>query len=89
MWHVIAGGGAEHSQRAQQNGSARGAVNIVIAVDQDWLVTFDGSLQTRDRRGHAQHAKRIVKVIQRRIQEPAGGGFVRITTRNEQIGDDS
>ena len=42
MRHVITGLGPQHPQRSQQDRRARRAVNIIVAIDQDWLLIIDG-----------------------------------------------
>src|SRR5262249_47328595 len=42
MRYVKAGASVEQFQRAQKDRCAGGAVDVVVAVDQDWFLSFDG-----------------------------------------------
>ena len=87
MRHVEAHHAAEHLDGGFEQDDGGGAVDVVIAVEQNRLARGDGLLQAVRGGLHAQHEKGIVKVRCFRIEE--GEGFVGCgdAARQQQLGE--
>ena len=64
----------KHFNGGLEQHDSRGAVHVVIAIEQHRLFGRDGSLQPRDGRNHSQHEEGIVELSGFRIQESRGLG---------------
>src|SRR6185312_900658 len=51
-----------------------GPVHVVVAVDEDRLLSGDGALNSLDRGGHAEHEIRVVQVVKAGSEERGGIG---------------
>ena len=69
MGDVKAGIAAEHFDGGLEQDDCGGAVDVVVAVEQDGLAGGDGVLEALDGSGHAEHEKGIVEVGDFRIEE--------------------
>ncbi len=67
---------AEHLQRAAEDDSRGDAVDVVVAVDGDPLAARQRQLEARHRPFHVGQEKRVVQVIERRVQESVGNGGI-------------
>ena len=64
-----------------------GAVDVVVAVDEDGLAGADGPLDARHGHVHAEHEHGVDEVVDGWGEEGAGGGGVRDAARQEEAGD--
>ena len=69
-----------------QLGHSRGAVYVVVAVNQDLLLAHDGLVQTLYGLVHILHQERIVQVFQLRAEETAGFFKVVYATLDQKVG---
>ena len=74
--NVKAGFAARHLDGLLQNDDRDGAVDVVIAIDQDFLFGLDGRFHSRDGIVHAGEQRGVMQVIEIGSQKPAGGGSV-------------
>src|SRR5829696_4460118 len=79
---------AEQLQSAQQHGGSSGAIDVVIAIDQNGLASFDRASQTSDGLSHAEHGIRLVKLIVSWRQEDPRSALVGVSTVNEKSSQD-
>ncbi len=49
------------------------AVNVIVAVDEDWFLAFDGRIQAVDGRAQSRHLLRRVKMRQARREKTLRG----------------
>ncbi len=56
-----------------------GSVHVIITVNEDLLAGADGGAKPLDSLWHAEHAKRIVELVEGRMEEKAGGVRVTVT----------
>ena len=54
---------AEHLERRLEQDDGRGAIHVIVAIDEDGLLAGNGRLYPRDCRGHALHGIRIEQVF--------------------------
>jgi hypothetical protein len=76
---------AEHFDGGFEQDYGGGAVYVVVAVEEDWLMTRYRSLQSLDGCGHAEHEKWIVEVSKLRIEEGVGLGCGGDAAGEEQL----
>ena len=62
----------EHLDRGFEQNDGRRAVDVVVAVEQDGLPVRDSGFHAFDRRSHAKHEQRVVKLGDFRIEEREG-----------------
>jgi hypothetical protein len=76
MRDVKADEAAEHFNGGFEQDDGNGAVNIVVAIEKDWLARGDGAFDALDGGGHSEHEKGVVEVRRLGIQESEsfGGG---------------
>ena len=60
---------AEHFNGCFEQNGGGGAIDVIVAVDQDRLSALYGLLNARNGGGHAEHAVGIEEMIQLRLQE--------------------
>ena len=60
--NVEVGCAAAKLDRGLQDNDGHGAVDVVVAVDQDGFFAFDGGVEAVDRSGESSHSSRIVKM---------------------------
>ncbi len=77
---------AEHFYRCFEQYHGGGAVDVVVAVDQDRLASLDRRLYAQDCGAHAQHRVRIKQVIEVRVQVAFGRGQGSDSAGNKQRG---
>jgi len=85
--NVKAGFAAEHLDGGFEKDDGGGAVDVVVAVEEDGFFVADGALKAFDGGGHAEHEKGIVEVSDFWIQECVCGGRFRDAAGNEQFGE--
>ena len=78
---------AEHLERAPQDDGGGDAVDVVVAVDRDPLAARQRPLEPRHGPVHVGQQKRIVQVVERRVEEPIGDGRVAEAAQAQQAGD--
>ncbi len=78
--------GVEVLQVAENKRHGSAAVHIVVAVHHDALFAAHGAVQALHGSIHARHEKRIVKVAQRRVEEPLGTIDIVDATLYQKIG---
>ena len=66
---------AEHFDGGLEQHDRGGAVDVVVAVEQNGFVARDGRFDALDGGLHAEHEKRIVEVRDFRIEEGEGFGW--------------
>ncbi len=62
--HVVVDLAAAQLESGLQDDDRGGAVDVVVAVDEDGLAALDGGLQSLDGRAQSGHPVRVVKVLQ-------------------------
>jgi hypothetical protein len=75
----------EHFDRGFEQDDGNGAVNIVVAVEEDWFARGDGSFETLYGGSHAEHEKWLVQVGRLWIQESKSFGGGGDTARDKQL----
>ena len=65
MRHVEIGRAAAQFDRSLQNDDCHGAVDVIVAVDQDGFFAFDGGVDAIDGGAQAGHPFRSVKMGER------------------------
>jgi hypothetical protein len=60
---------AEHLNGCFEQNGGGGAIDVIVAIDEDRFAALDGLLHAGDSGGHAVHAVGIEKMIQLRLQE--------------------
>ena len=75
MRNMEANRAAEHLDCGLEQHNGGGAVDVVVAVEEDWFAARDGGLNAFDCGRHAQHQKRIVKLGYFRIEKREGFGW--------------
>ena len=79
---------AEHFDGGFEKDDSDGAVDVVVAIEEDGLARGDGAFETVDGSGHAEHEERIVEVRGLGIEESEGLGGGGDAARDEQLGED-
>jgi hypothetical protein len=87
MRNVKAHISAEHLDGGFKQDNGNGAVDVVIAVEENGLARGDGALDALDGGGHSEHEKGIVEVGRLWIQEGKSFGGCGDAARNEQLGE--
>ena len=85
MRNMKADEAAEHFDGGFEQDDGDGAVDVVVAIEQDRLARGDGSFDALDGGGHAEHEKGIVEVGRFGIQEGEGFGGRGDAARDEQL----
>ena len=78
-----ADGAAEHFDGGLEENSGGGAVDVVVAVDEDGLLGGDGLADARDGAIHAEHGERVEEVADARVEEE-----VRVSGSDDAAGDE-
>ena len=91
MRHMVRGLAAGQLDGFFQDHHRHGTVHVVVAVDQDFFLGFDGGSQALDGFAHSGERQGIVQVIERRRQESLRGlrigeAAVHQHTRGERLG---
>ena len=84
--HVKIGATAGELDGRFENHHRRGAIHVVIAVDQDFFAIPNGSAKPLERGVHAQQQMRIVQRVQAGMQELAGASGVADAAAVENAG---
>jgi hypothetical protein len=77
--------GGEHFDGGFEQDDGDGAVDVVVAIEEDRLARGDGALNALDCDGHAEHEKGIVEVGRLGIQESESFGGGGDAARYEQL----
>ena len=80
--------GGEHFNGGFEQDDGNSAVNIVVAVKEDWFARGDGAFEAVDGDGHSEHKEGIVEVRRLGIEESGGLGGGGDAARDEQLGED-
>ncbi len=62
-------GPADHFDRGLEQDDGDGAIDVVVAVDENWLTIRDGGLDSGNGDGHSGHAVGVEKMIEAGIEE--------------------
>jgi hypothetical protein len=84
---VIAHGAAEDLNRSLEQDDGCRAIDVVIAVDQDWLARGDRVLDARDCCCHAVECVGIEQVVQRWTQKACSLRGIAYATLEQQPSD--
>ncbi len=87
MGNMKADDAAKHFDGGFEQDDGDGAVDVVVAVEEDGLARGDGAFEALDGGGHAEHEKGIVEVGRLGIEEGEGLGGRGDAARNEQLGE--
>ena len=88
MGDVKAGFTAEHFDGGFEQDDGDGAIDVVVAVEENGLAGGDGALEAIDGGGHAEHEEGIVEVRDFGIEEDVGGGCSGDAAGDEEFGED-
>ncbi len=77
--------GGEHFNCGFEQDDGNGAIDVVVAIEKDWLARGDGAFDAFDGGGHAEHEKGIVEVGRFGIEKSRGLGGGGDAARNEQL----
>ena len=75
------------SSGLEQN-DGRGAIHVIVAVDEDGFLARDGRLHPRDGCGHALHGVGIEQVFDAGMKENIGFGSAAYPALRQQLGYD-
>ena len=78
---------AEHLERAPEDDGRRDPVDVVVAVNRDALSSRDGLFDPFDSPRHIREQERVVKMIQRRLEESRGRVWVTQPAQAQQTRD--
>ena len=78
---------AEHLERPPQDDGRGDAVDVVVAVDRDPLAARQRPLEPRHGAVHVRQQKRVVQVIERRVEKTIGDRRLAKPAQAEQAGD--
>ena len=84
--HVIRGGAAGEFEGLGEEHHAGGAVDVVVAVDQDALALADGARDALNGDRHVAQGQRIVQFFEGRVQEAVGGRGVGESAVHQHLG---
>ncbi len=88
MRHVKADHAAEHFDRSLEQHNGGGAVDVVVAVEQDGLLAGDGRFDAFYGGLHAEHEQWIVQLRDFRIEEGEGFAGGVDAACDEEFGED-
>ncbi len=77
---------ARRPQHAQQQRARRYAVHVVVAVNDDALLAFDGVADPIHRRRHVRQLERVAKLAQLRIEKVFRSGNIAVAAIDEDLG---
>ena len=77
---------AEHLDGRLEQNDGRGAIHVVVTVDEDVLPPRNGGLNPGDGRGHALHGVRIKQVFDAGMKEEIGLGGAAYSALRQQLG---
>ena len=69
---MVADVAAAKPDGGDEKDNGHGAVDIVVAVDENLFVTVDGAFETRDGLGHVAESQGVVKLVERGMEKAAG-----------------
>ena len=78
---------AEHLERPPQDDGRGDAVDVVVAVDRNPLAVRERPLEPRHGAVHVRQQKRVVEVVERRVEKAIGHGRLAKPAQAEQAGD--
>src|SRR5205085_10399628 len=84
--NVKIGDAAGDLDGALENDDGGGAVDIVIAVDKNFLFIANGARQTFESAIHAAQGERIVEIVERRAKKTPGGVSVAKASATKHAG---
>ena len=84
----IASGACEHFNGGLEQDNGGGAVDVVVAVEEDGFARGDGGFEAMDRSCHAEHEKGIVEEREFRIEEGVCGCGGGNSAGDEELGED-
>src|SRR5271170_2562241 len=73
MWNVELGSTAAKFDRRFQNDDGGGAVDVIVAIDENAFFALDGGVDAINGSFHAQHQIGRMKLSERRIEKTLGG----------------
>ena len=79
---------AEHFDGGFEQDDGGGAVDVVVAIEQDGFVGGDGALETVDGGGHAEHEKGIVELGYFGVEESEGFSCIGDASGDEEFSED-
>ncbi len=79
---------AEHLESGLKQDDGRGAIHVIVAVDEDGFLARNGSLHTRDGCGHTLHGVGIEQVFDAGMKENIGFGSAAYPALRQQLGYD-
>ncbi len=82
--HVKIGGASAEFDCRFQDDDRHGAIDVVVAVDEDGFFSFDGGVDAVDGGAKAEHFFGCVQMIERREQEASCGVGIGDATTDEQ-----
>jgi hypothetical protein len=85
MRHMEADHAAEHFDSGLEQHHGGGAVDVVVAVKQDWLARGDGAFQALHRSSHAVHGERVMQMRDFRIEKLERSVCAEYASSNEQL----
>jgi len=68
---MVADIAAANPDGGDQKDDGHGAIDIVIAIDEDFFVSVDGAFETRDGFGHVAERQRVVKLVEGGMEKAA------------------
>ena len=89
MGDVVAGGAAENLDGGFEQDNRGGAVDVIVAVDEDRLARRDGLLDARDGGGHAVQSVGVEQVVESGMEKLRGGRGVGNAALDQQGSDRS